>query len=268
MGTVHTAVYAGSFDPITLGHLDVLRRARRLFDQIVLGTIEIAGNEGVQQFTFASGTSQTDMVGAINTFSEALGVSAAVTSATRIQINSTEFGSEQFTRVKILDGMAGNFLSDTVGGASSSRDLKDTGVDATVLINGNQATTDGLKARISTDGLDVTIELDGTSAINTDGATTLFQITGGGADFNLSPSVSLAGKASLGIQTMTTGSIGDQVDGFLSALKSGGAANVLNGDLSKAQRVVDSGKSPAIASRSTPRGACGEVISPPASNWK
>jgi pantetheine-phosphate adenylyltransferase len=33
----HIAVYAGSFDPITLGHLDVLRRARRLFDRIVLG---------------------------------------------------------------------------------------------------------------------------------------------------------------------------------------------------------------------------------------
>jgi pantetheine-phosphate adenylyltransferase len=33
----HLAVYAGSFDPITLGHLDVLRRARRLFDGIVLG---------------------------------------------------------------------------------------------------------------------------------------------------------------------------------------------------------------------------------------
>ena len=32
----HLAVYAGSFDPITLGHLDVLRRARRLFDQLVL----------------------------------------------------------------------------------------------------------------------------------------------------------------------------------------------------------------------------------------
>ena len=29
-------MYAGSFDPITLGHLDVLRRARRLFDGIVL----------------------------------------------------------------------------------------------------------------------------------------------------------------------------------------------------------------------------------------
>ncbi len=32
----HLVVYAGSFDPITLGHLDVLRRARRLFDGIVL----------------------------------------------------------------------------------------------------------------------------------------------------------------------------------------------------------------------------------------
>ena len=32
----HIAIYAGSFDPITLGHLDVLRRARRLFDSIVL----------------------------------------------------------------------------------------------------------------------------------------------------------------------------------------------------------------------------------------
>src|SRR5687767_9376355 len=33
----HVAIYAGSFDPITLGHLDVLRRARMLFDGIVLG---------------------------------------------------------------------------------------------------------------------------------------------------------------------------------------------------------------------------------------
>lgn len=33
----HIAIYAGSFDPITLGHLDVLRRARMLFDGIVLG---------------------------------------------------------------------------------------------------------------------------------------------------------------------------------------------------------------------------------------
>jgi pantetheine-phosphate adenylyltransferase len=32
-----TAVYTGSFDPITLGHLDVIERASRIFDAIVVG---------------------------------------------------------------------------------------------------------------------------------------------------------------------------------------------------------------------------------------
>jgi pantetheine-phosphate adenylyltransferase len=30
------AVYAGSFDPITMGHLDVIRRAAKLFDRVVV----------------------------------------------------------------------------------------------------------------------------------------------------------------------------------------------------------------------------------------
>ena len=32
-----TAVYAGSFDPVTLGHLDVIRRAAQVFNQLVIG---------------------------------------------------------------------------------------------------------------------------------------------------------------------------------------------------------------------------------------
>lgn len=32
----HLAVFPGSFDPISFGHLDVIRRGRRLFDQIVV----------------------------------------------------------------------------------------------------------------------------------------------------------------------------------------------------------------------------------------
>jgi pantetheine-phosphate adenylyltransferase len=31
------AVYPGSFDPITLGHLDVMQRASRLFDKLIVG---------------------------------------------------------------------------------------------------------------------------------------------------------------------------------------------------------------------------------------
>lgn len=33
----HIAVYPGSFDPVTYGHLDVVRRGRRLFDKLVVG---------------------------------------------------------------------------------------------------------------------------------------------------------------------------------------------------------------------------------------
>lgn len=33
----HLALYAGSFDPITYGHLDVIQRARALFDELVVG---------------------------------------------------------------------------------------------------------------------------------------------------------------------------------------------------------------------------------------
>ncbi len=32
-----TAVYTGSFDPITLGHLNVIQRASRLFDRLIVG---------------------------------------------------------------------------------------------------------------------------------------------------------------------------------------------------------------------------------------
>ena len=41
----HIALYAGSFDPPTLGHLDVISRSRRLFDRIVVGIGENPGKE-------------------------------------------------------------------------------------------------------------------------------------------------------------------------------------------------------------------------------
>ena len=35
--TERTAVYPGTFDPITLGHLDIIRRGSRLVDRLVIG---------------------------------------------------------------------------------------------------------------------------------------------------------------------------------------------------------------------------------------
>ena len=48
---MHTkALYAGSFDPMTLGHLDIIRRAAKIFDEVVIGvTVNL---EKKTMFTF------------------------------------------------------------------------------------------------------------------------------------------------------------------------------------------------------------------------
>lgn len=34
-----TAVYPGSFDPVTLGHLDIIRRSANMFDHVIVGVL-------------------------------------------------------------------------------------------------------------------------------------------------------------------------------------------------------------------------------------
>ncbi len=36
VGAVRTVIYPGSFDPITNGHLDVIERAAKLFDRVIV----------------------------------------------------------------------------------------------------------------------------------------------------------------------------------------------------------------------------------------
>lgn len=44
------AVYPGTFDPVTNGHLDVLHRALRLFDEVVVGVARNAGKKPLLDF--------------------------------------------------------------------------------------------------------------------------------------------------------------------------------------------------------------------------
>ncbi len=218
-------------------------------------TVEITGNEGVQQFTFASGTDQADIISAINSFRDAIGVSASVSTvdAGRVEFRSIGFGSTQFVRVKEISGPTADYIFASAAAATALDDQRDFGRDALVTINGQQATANGLRARVATGGFDVQVLIDGASALNRDGEDTSFTITGGGADFNLSPNVNLAGKVSLGIETVTTGNLGRGDIGFLSTIKSGGDNNVVNGDLAQAQKVIEE----SIKQVSTLRGRLG-----------
>ena len=39
MTPMKIAIYPGSFDPITLGHMDIIRRAADTFDELVVGVL-------------------------------------------------------------------------------------------------------------------------------------------------------------------------------------------------------------------------------------
>jgi flagellin len=209
-------------------------------------TIEVTGNDGVQQFTFASGTSQGSIISAINSFRDSIGVSASQSTVAndRIEFRSTGFGSTEFVRVKELAGPTADYIFSSAASVSAQDDYRDFGRDALVTINGQQATANGMEARVVSGGFDVAVTIDGNLAggsggINYVGGSTNFTITGGGANFNLSPNVNLAGKVSLGIETVTTGNLGLAGTGFLSSLKAGAENNVVNGSLPTAQRVID-----------------------------
>lgn len=51
------AIYPGSFDPITNGHLDIIRRASRIFDKVIVGVLTNAAKNPA--FTFAE---RVDMI--------------------------------------------------------------------------------------------------------------------------------------------------------------------------------------------------------------
>lgn len=201
-------------------------------------TLEIAGFEGTQQLTFGSGTALADVATAINTFSESTGVEASV-SGNIVKLNSTQFGSDHFVSVSVIDGRSsGSGLSaGTFAAAGTDTEVSDDGRDATVNINGQAATVKGLTARVASSNLDVEVTI--AEAENTNAGASSFDITGGGATFQLSPKIDLSGKASLGIEAVTTGRLGSATNGRLQLLGTGGTANVVDGDLTKGQKIVN-----------------------------
>ncbi|MGB7158086.1 MAG: flagellin [Tepidisphaeraceae bacterium] len=187
-------------------------------------TIEVAGNRGTEQLSFASGTTVSSIATAINSVKEATGVSASVTGAGAFQVNSTEYGSAQFVSLK---GIAGTF---------TMASTKDVGADAAVTVNGAEAQVDGLKVSYRSSNLDVEFDIDTT--FNGPNSTT-FGVTGGGASFALGSKVTEGDKASIGIASVTTGSLGDNANGYLSSLGSGGTNSLTSENLTTAQKVID-----------------------------
>ena len=218
--------------------------------------VEIGGNRGSRELSFTSGTALSTIRNTINTFTDVTGVSAALSGTGGIRLVSTDYGSDGFVSVKVVDdsGSAGsgiyqyqataNLAANTgavTAFTAATNAVKDFGQNLTATINGINATTVGKRARINTDFLDVELELT-TSASQTLAPISAFTITGGGADFQLAGNVDIGGKVSIGIGNVATREIGrkevQNAAYTLSDLGAGKTLNVVNGDSSIAQEVV------------------------------
>jgi flagellin len=202
-------------------------------------TLQLAGNEGTTQLSFASGTTVTSIATAINGVKTSTGLSAQV-SGTDLRINSTQYGSAQFASVQALEG--------TFSGLSSAN--KVFGTDADVTVNGAAANVAGLAVSYTNANLDVSFDITSSA----DKATSkTFYVTGGGANFALGSTVNANNVASIGIASVSTSSLGNSNDGFLSTLGSGGTNSLSSGNLSTAQNIL----SDAINQVSSLRGRLG-----------
>jgi len=233
--------------------------------------VEIGGSLGSRQLTFASGTSLANVISQINTFKDVTGVQAS-TSGTGVKLYSTDFGSSKFVSVKVVDdgGISStglgvyNLQSQNFGAANTTRvssfasatnNITDQGQDVKATINGITATSDGRTARINTDFLDVELTLGNSTSqtLGSVGSGTALSIVSGGADFQLSSKVDIAGRVSLGLSNVAIRNLGTSVLGTLDQLGQGKSLNVVNGSITDAQKVV----SEAIKQVSSIRGRLG-----------
>ncbi|QQE10707.1 flagellin [Planctomycetota bacterium] len=134
---------------------------------------------------------------------------------------------------------------------------RDEGADVLALINGNLAVGNGLEVSLRTQALNLELTLDADAAQKTNTPYT-FNITGGGATFQIGPDVNSQQQVSLGIQSVAASNLGNTELGFLSDMKSGGSASLVSGSnpaeqAANADAILDS----AIAEVTELRGTLG-----------
>ncbi len=203
-------------------------------------TIEVTGNDGVETLQFVSGTALSAVAFAVNRVSDSTGVSAAIVSGaaaglSALTFTSAEFGSDAFVSVRQLGTNAQFFQMHNDAGAAVDRD---TGVDVMALVNGTLALGDGTKVKLNSSTLNVEMQLDEDFAQQT-ANTTAFDITGGGAVFQLGPVVQTSQQISFGIQSVAATRLGDTTSGYVSSIVSGGANSLVADRAREAGAIID-----------------------------
>ena len=223
---------------------------------------EVAGPRGVQELSFPSGAGIDDIVAAVNARTAITGVEASRVSATDassgLVFNSIDYGSESFVSVNRLSGGTSFSLASILNNAAGPIDWTapltytaadtDFGKDVETLINGGYVRGRGLEVTLRDPSLDMRIMLDETFGTNITGVPESFNITGGGALYQLGPQVNAQQQVSIGIASIAATRLGGalvtkadltQEVQFLSSLKEGGDNSLSTGNFFNASTILD-----------------------------
>lgn len=186
---------------------------------------QLTGSGGAETFNFSAGTSKDQIASAISLVSDSTGVSASVAAGV-LTVTSTDYGNDSLVDIDVIsEGTGGTF------GASLSA-ARSVGTDISATVNGVEADGVANTLSINTSTLDLSLTVDAGSSTNFS-----FNITGGGATFQLGADVTSTQQASIGIASVSTGQLGG-ASGRLYELGSGQAKSLTN-DVGGAADVID-----------------------------
>ncbi|MCZ6836421.1 MAG: flagellin [Planctomycetota bacterium] len=210
-------------------------------------TLEIAGKEGVQILSFASGTQVSSVVKAINTLNDSTGVSASLYNGaddtSGLVFNSRSYGSDSFISVKRIS-TGGTFFNLYDDKGTATVKTRDSGRDVIAMINGTIASGKGVIAKLNTPSLALELQLSDAFATTVSGTSTSFYITGGGAEFQLGPTVNETQQVNFGVNSIGASRLGSTLIGnaqyFLNSIKTGGDNSLVDGRSQQASDVLES----------------------------
>lgn len=199
-------------------------------------TVDVAGPEGIITLTFPASATTVQMVSAINSQTDATGVKAVASGAggvSGMRVFSADYGSDAFVSVRPITGsMSFTNRSGVVVPRTEGR-------DASATINGVNSTAEGLSLHVSNSTLKTDITLSEAYGNGSMGlGNNNFQITSGGALFQLGPQVNTNLQENIGVQSIHANKLGNALVGFLADLKTGQSKSLGTGNFKEASDVI------------------------------
>ncbi len=203
-------------------------------------TVRLSGPRGEAEVELTAGMTSSAVMDVVNGTTAETGLDAELVDpgdpSQGVRILTCDYGSEVSFTAEVVEGNPGDFLLENASGNPATMDV---GQDIQVDINGTRVTGEGLACHYARSSVDADIHFTSSWNDNGPGAETTFEITSGGALFQLGPRLSPDQQDSIGIPDMSTGNLGLSGVGFLDQLASGGGLDLSSGRLEEIMDVVD-----------------------------